>query len=92
MVLMAAMTGATVFSFEPEWDLWSSQPNGHVGAEVIWPLLQRVVEQRLVATKEEVLAHTHVAYQLRRSATLADFHAQIDDVDPVSGEGGLRRR
>lgn len=89
MILLAATSGATVLSFEPEWDLWSAAANAHVGAEVIWPMLSRVVEQRLIATKAEVLERTRAAYQLKLTNTLSDFHDQINDLDPVSGHGTL---
>lgn len=89
MILLAAATGASVLSFEPEWDLWSSQTNFHVGQEVIFPMLQRVLEQSLIASKEEVLQRTQVAYQVSECETLQQFHEHIRHLDAVSAEGFL---
>lgn len=90
MILINAMTGGTVFSFEPWWDLWN-ESNSHVGREAIYPTLLEIIRNRLIPDKNEVLRKTRVAYQMSYAKTLAEFHDQINDIDPAAGEGRLSR-
>ena len=90
MILINAMTGGTVYSFEPYWDLWN-EVNGHIGREVIYPTLLEIIRNRLIPSKEEVLAKTRVAYQMNYCKTLEEFHVNINDIDPLAGNGLLSR-
>jgi hypothetical protein len=90
MILINAMTGGTVFSFEPYWDLWN-EVNGHIGQEVIYPTLLEIIRNRLIPSKEEVLAKTRVAYQMNYCKTLEEFHVNINDIEALAGEGLLSR-
>jgi hypothetical protein len=90
LILINAMTGGTVYSFEPYWDLWN-ELNGHIGREVIYPTLLEIIQNRLIPSKEQVLAKTKVAYQMNYCRTLEEFHVNINDIDPVAGRGLLSR-
>ncbi|MBN1352479.1 hypothetical protein JXJ21_23980 [candidate division KSB1 bacterium] len=90
MILINAMTGGTVYAFEPSWDLWN-EPNGHIGREVIYPTMLEIIRNRLIPTKEQVLEKTRVAYQMNYCKTLGEFHVNINDIDPVAGNGLLSR-
>jgi len=90
MILINAMTGGTVYSFEPYWDLWN-EVNGHIGRDVIYPTLQEIIKNRLIPSKEEVQVKTRVAFQMNYCKTLEEFHVNINDIDPVAGKGLLSR-
>jgi hypothetical protein len=90
LILINAMTGGTVYSFEPYWDLWN-EVNGHIGRDVIYPTMLELIRNRLIPSKEEVLTKTKVAYQMNYCKTLEEFHVNIDDVEPLAGKGLLSR-
>ena len=90
LILINAMTGGTVFSFEPYWDLWN-EVNGHIGRDVIYPTLLEIIRNHLIPSKEEVLAKTKVAYQMNYCKTLEEFHVNINDIEPLAGKGLLSR-
>ena len=90
MILINAMTGGTVFSFEPYWDLWN-EVNGHIGRDVIYPTLQEIIRNRLIPSKSQVQEQSRVAYQMNYCKSLEEFHVNVNDIDPVAGNGLLSR-
>ncbi len=90
MILQAAMLGATVYGFEPNWDLFEyNRPD--VWHEDILPTLREVIHRGLISSKEEVLAKTKLAYQVPMSKSIADFHRISRDMDWIADEGLLAR-
>lgn len=90
MILQAAAMGATVFSFEPWWDLLD-YGNSRCWTEAILPTLREVVDRRLVPTREQVEAKTMVAYRLAPARDIAEFHRNVQDLDWLSADGLLAR-
>lgn len=90
MILINAMTGGTVFSFEPYWDLWN-EVNGQIGREVIYPTLLEIIRNRLIPSKAEILEKTRAAYQMNYCTSLEEFHVNVNDIDPLAGDGLLSR-
>jgi hypothetical protein len=56
-IIEGALAGATVFSIEPPQDVWHGESTDQRHFDnVIYPTLRQIIEQRLIATKEDVLA------------------------------------
>ncbi len=90
MVLNGAMIGAAVYVLEPGDDLWFGAARHHwKGA--IYPVLQELVDRRLIPRKEFVMEKARVALQLERCRSPLDFQLNLRDIDGVSGEGYLVR-
>ena len=89
-ILVGAMTGATVYSFDKTDDLWFGQDND-TWQEVIRPSLIDIVNKGFIAGKDFVSKKTKVAYRLSRSATSQDFHINLRDLDPYYDEGLMMR-
>ncbi|MFH1741190.1 MAG: hypothetical protein ABIH23_19480 [bacterium] len=90
MILQAAMLGATVYGFEPNWDLFEyARPD--VWYDNILPTLREVIYRGLISSKEEVLEKTKLAYQVPFSKSIADFHRISRDMDWMADEGFLAR-
>ncbi len=90
MILQAAMLGATVYAFEPNWDLFEyARPD--VWYDDILPTLREVVHRGLISSKEELLEKTKIAYQVSLSESIADFHRISKDVDWMADEGLLAK-
>lgn len=90
MILQGAAMGATVYSFEPWWDLFDYD-NSRCWTEVILPALREVVHGKLVPDREEVFKKTKVAYQAVEARNINDFHRNLRDLDWISDEGLLAR-
>ncbi len=90
MILQAAMLGATVYGFEPNWDLFEhARPD--VWYEDILPTMREVIHRGLIADRDELYQKAKLAYQVPRSKSLADFHQILRDVDFMAEEGYLAR-
>jgi ketosteroid isomerase-like protein len=82
--------GATVFSIEPPNDVWSGErTDPRHWNNVIYPTLRQIIDQRLIASKEDVLARAKVAYQMRECSTLHEYDEMLEDVDFHIGGGHL---
>ena len=91
-IIEGALAGATVFSIEPPQDIWhgESTDKRHFD-DVIYPTLRQIIEQRLIATKEEVFEKAKAAYQLKECKTLHEFDALLQDLDLEVAQGNLER-
>jgi hypothetical protein len=90
MILEGVKMGATVFQFEPFWDLYDYD-NGRCWRDVIAPTLVEVIERRLIPTREQVQEKIKVAYHLREASNINEFHENLRDVDFIHDEGLLAR-
>ncbi|MBI4559005.1 MAG: hypothetical protein HY706_15590 [Candidatus Hydrogenedentes bacterium] len=90
MVLNGAMTGATVFSFEPGSDLWFGANRRHWD-KAIYLTLTEIVRKGLIPSRENVKAKARVAYQLAPAWTAQEFHLNLRDIDGVFDQGFLIR-
>ncbi len=88
MMLNGVMTGATVYSFGPEDDLWFGAARHH-WKSAIYPTLRDIIEQGLIPRREFVEEKVRVAFQLERCRSPLDFQLNLRDIDGVSGEGYL---
>lgn len=88
MILNGAMTGAAVYSFALDLDLWFGPARYHWD-EAILPTLLEVLDLGLIARKDFVQKRTPVAYQLAPAATPAEFHLNLRDIDGILNEGLL---
>jgi len=86
MVLNGAMTGATVYVFEPEDDLWFGAARHH-WKSAIYPTLRELTDHGLIPRKEFVEEKVRVAFQLDRCRSPLDFQHNLRDIDGVAGEG-----
>lgn len=91
-IIEGALMGATVFSIEPPQDIWHGEGTDkrHFD-DVIYPTLRQIIEQRLIASREEVLKQTKVAYQLKECRTLAEYDRMLQDLDLELAQGHLER-
>ena len=96
-IIEGALMGATVFSIEPPQDVWHGEATDERHFDqVIYPTLRQIIEQRLIATREEVLKQAKVAYQLKECKTLPRVRHAAPGPGPRDragqfGAGGLRR-
>ncbi len=90
MILLGAQAGATVYPFEPFWDLFDYD-NSVCWRDHIYPTLMEVVERGLIPSRAQVLAKTKVAYQYKEAKTIMEFHENLRDVDWIGDEGLLAR-
>jgi hypothetical protein len=90
MILDGVMTGATVYSFEPDSDLWfgSAPENWN---ESIYPTLQEILEKGLIPRQDLVKKKTRVAYELAPARTSQDFHVNLRDIDGTLDAGLMAR-
>lgn len=86
MILLGAMMGATVYNFEPFWDLFDYD-NSHCWRDVIYPTLMEVINGKYTPTREQIIEKTKVAFQLKPSATITEFHENLRDVDWIGDKG-----
>jgi len=91
MMLLGATGGATVYSIEPPWDIWSGEHGRHRFTDWIVPTFSRLVSERLIPSRKEVKASMPVAYHLARCERPKDFHVVERDLDFDHGEGLLVR-
>lgn len=90
MIRHAAMLGATVYDFEPFWDLFDYD-NAKCWNEVIAPELIQLVEKKLISSKEQVLEKMKVAYQYQYAADINEFHINSHDIDWIHDKGIMSR-
>jgi len=91
-IIEGALMGATVFSIEPPNDVWSGESlDRRHFLNVILPTLRQIIEQRLIASKEDVLARARVAYQMRECSTLHEFDEMLQDLDLEVARGYMER-
>ena len=91
-IIEGALMGATVFSIEPPQDIWHGEfTDARHFDNVIYPTLRQIIEQRLIATREQVLAQTKVAYQLKECRSLHEYDVLLQDLDLEVGQGNLER-
>ncbi len=90
MILEGAKLGATVYQFEPFWDLFD-YASSMCWREAIYPTLMEVINRKLIPTRDQVLEKTSVAYVLREARSHREFHANLRDVDWIANEGLLAR-
>ena len=90
MILQGAMMGATVYNFEPFWDLFDYD-NAHCWRDVIYPTLMEVIAGKYIPEREQVLEKTNVAFQLNSARTITEFHENLRDVDWIGDEGRFVR-
>jgi len=88
MILTGAMTGATVYSFAPDNDLWFGAAR-HFWDAAIYPTLTELLDRGFIARHGFVKKKAHVAYQLASSRTAEDFHLNLRDIDAVLDRGLL---
>lgn len=70
MALMGLSAGAAVYSFEPPDALWQAKGKlSEAGERVVLPLLTRIIDWRLIPSKEEVKSITRVAYVASQADT-----------------------
>jgi hypothetical protein len=86
MILLGAMMGATVYNFEPFWDLFDYD-NGHCWRDVIYPTLMEVIAGEYIPTRDQILEKVKVAFQLKPSASINEFHENLRDVDWIGDRG-----
>lgn len=91
-IIEGALMGATVFSIEPPQDIWKGEGTDkrHFD-DVIYPTLRQIIEQKLIASKEEVLGQAKVAYQLKECSTLHEYDTMLQDLDLEVAQGHLER-
>ena len=85
MFLLGASAGAAAYSVEPGTDFWLN------GDTWIAPTFKRLVKERLIPSRAEVMATTPVAYHMPRCEKPADFHRISEDLDFDRNEGRLIR-
>lgn len=90
MILLGAMMGATVYNFEPFWDLFDYD-NSQCWREIIYPTLMEVITGKYIPEREEVLKKLKVAFQIKPSASITEFHENLRDLDWI-GDNGLFAR
>lgn len=90
MILQGALLGATVYQFEPFWDLFDYD-NALCWREVIAPALSEVIRERLILTREQLIEKMKVAYRYKFALDINEFHENLRDVDFTHDEGFLAR-
>jgi hypothetical protein len=90
MILQGAAMGASVFSFEPWWDLFDYD-NSCCWKEIILPSLLEVIQKKLIPSREQVVQKTAVAYQIAPARTINEFHLNLRDLDWLSDNGLLAK-
>lgn len=90
MILQGAAMGATVYSFEPFWDLFD-YGNSRCWRDVILPTLREVVAKKLVPNREQVREKSRVAYRVAPARDINEFHRNLRDLDWLSDDGLLAK-
>ncbi len=90
MLLQGAMLGATVYQFEPFWDLFDYD-NSQCWREHIYPTLMEIIRNKMIPAREQVREKMKVAYQYRAAQDINEFHENLRDVDWIHDEGLLAR-
>lgn len=90
MILIGASLGATVFDFEPFWDLFDYD-NSECWEKHIVPTFREIIARDLIPTKEQVKDKMKVAYQYDVARDIREFHKMLKDIDWIGDEGLLLR-
>lgn len=90
MILNGSMTGAAVYSFAPDADLWFGASPAHWN-EAIYPTLRDLIDKGLIARQDIVKRKARVAYELAPARTAEEFHLNLRDIDGVLDAGFLMR-
>ena len=90
MFLFGAIGGATVYSIEPPQDIWPG-PGGWRFTEHLAPVFRRLITERLIPSREDVVAASPVAYHLPRCNRPDEYGRVLDDLDFDHSEGRLLR-
>ncbi len=88
MLLNGAMTGATVYTFYQESDLWNGASSRY-WHNAILPTIEEIIDTGLIARKDFVQRRTPVALQLRSAGTPLEFHENLRDLDGLLNQGLL---
>lgn len=88
MILDGAMTGASVYAFAPETDLWFGPARAYWD-DAIEPTLRQLLDLNLIARKEFVRKKARIAYQVGLARTPQEFHVTLHDTDAVLDTGQL---
>ncbi len=91
MFLLGASAGATAYAIEPPRDVWPGGEGAWRFEEWVAPVFRRLVLERLIPTREEVIAATPAAYHLPRCRRHRDYRQVLDDMSFDLGEGRLAR-
>jgi len=90
MFLLGAAAGATVYSIEPPKDAWEG-PDAWRFTEHMEPLFRRLVNERLIPTRDEMFDACPVAYHLKFCSRSDDYYRALQDLDFDHAEGRLIR-
>ncbi|HOJ33060.1 MAG TPA: glycoside hydrolase family 98 domain-containing protein [Candidatus Hydrogenedentes bacterium] len=90
MILLGASMGATVYDFEPFWDLFDYD-NSVCWKRFIYPTLMEIIQRKMIPTREQVLEKIKVAYQYKEVGDIREFHEILKDIDWI-GDAGLLSR
>ncbi len=90
MFLLGACAGAAAYSIEPPKDAWGTEEAWRF-TDYMAPLFRRLVQERLIPTREDVVAACPVVYQLRTCNSPAEFREALRDLDFDHEEGLLAR-
>ena len=90
MILNGAMTGAAVYSFAPDSDLWFGA-NAADWNETIYRTLRDLLDLGLIVRQDLVKKKTRMAYELAPARTASEFHANLRDIDGVLDSGFMMR-
>jgi PAS domain-containing protein len=91
-IIEGALAGATVFSIEPPQDIWQGEGTDPLHFDrVIYPTLRQIIEEKLIASREDVLARAKVAYQLTECKTIHQYDTLLQDLDLETAQGHLER-
>ncbi len=88
MILNGAMTGAAVYRFPAHGDLWAGGNHARWD-EAIAPTLREIHRRGYIARKEFVLGKMKTALRLAPASSLAEFGANLADLDPIFHPGKL---
>ena len=88
MILNGAMTGACLYTFSPETDLWFGATPQRWN-DAIYPTLRELIDFGFIAPKEQVIKKARIAYQLAPARSPEDFHLNLRDIDGVLDKGFL---
>ena len=91
MFLLGASAGATAYAIEPPRDIWAIGDGAWRFNDWIAPTFKRLVKERLIPSRSEVLTTMPVAYHLPRCRRPMDFHKVLEDLDFDHNEGRLIR-
>jgi len=90
MFLLGASAGASAYSIEPPQDIWVGEKSANFH-EWLAPTFKRLIVERLIPTRDEVLDTMPLAYRLPLCRRPGDFAKILDDLDYDHSDGRLIR-